>query len=333
MEWMRDLSFENPWAFLLLAILPLMAWWYIRNFRHAHHSLNVPSLKAIERVPKSFRERMIHLLPVLRLISIALIIVAIARPQSYFVKDNYNIEGIDIMLVNDISGSMLAEDLKPNRLDAAKNVAAEFINSRPNDRIGLVAFSGSAFTQCPLTADHSILSELLKQIQNGIVNDGTAIGDAVGIAVDRLRSSKASSKVIILLTDGINNSGFVDPLNAASIAKLYGIRVYTVGVGTMGKAPYPVNSVFGKTYEYVDAQLDEALLQEMSDMTGGKYFRATDNQSLTNIYKEIDQMEKTLIQVASMSNKHDLFFYPVLLALLLLALELILRYTLLKTLP
>jgi len=333
MEWMRDLSFANPWAFLLLALLPLMAWWYIRNFRRSQHSLNVPSLQAIERVPKSFRERMIHVLPVLRLISVALIIIAIARPQSYFVKDNYNIEGIDIMLVNDISGSMLAEDLRPNRLDAAKNVAAEFINSRPNDRIGLVAFSGSAFTQCPLTADHSILSELLKQIQNGIVNDGTAIGDAVGIAADRLRSSKASSKVIILLTDGINNSGFVDPLNAASIAKLYGIRVYTVGVGTMGKAPYPVNSVFGKTYDYVENQLDEALLREMSDMTGGKYFRATDNQSLINIYKEIDQMEKTLIQVARMSNKHDLFFYPVLLALLLLACEMLLRYTLLKTLP
>ncbi|MPM23267.1 hypothetical protein SDC9_69733 [bioreactor metagenome] len=334
MEWINDLSFENPWAFLLMVLIPLMIWWHIRNFRQTRHAVNVPSLRSVEKVPKTFRERLFHLLPVLRFTAIALIITAIAGPQSYSYHDDYNIEGIDIMLVNDVSGSMLAEDLKPNRLDAAKNVAEEFISQRPNDRIGLVAFSGAAFTQCPLTADHAVLRQLLSMIENGIVRDGTAIGDAVGIAVDRLRYSTAVSKVIILLTDGINNSGFVDPLNAASMAKLYGIRLYTVGVGTdKGKAPYPVKTVMGTSYDYVDVHLDETMLKEMADMTGGKYFRAVDNKSLDAIYKDIDQMEKTRIKVARMSDKHDLFFFPVFAALLLLAFELLLRYTVLRIIP
>jgi len=330
---MSDISFEYPWAFLLLAIIPLMAWWYIGNYHQMRHAINIASLKSVAKVSKNFRERMYHALPVFRMIAIALIISAIAGPQSYSYRDDYNIEGIDIMLVNDVSGSMLAEDLKPNRLDAAKKVAEDFIIERPNDRIGLVAFSGAAFTQCPLTADHAVLKQLLQQIQNGIVRDGTAIGDAVGIAVDRLRYSTAVSKVIILLTDGINNSGFVDPLNASSMAKLYGIRLYTVGVGTTGKAPYPVKTIMGTSYEYVDVRLDEPMLKEMSSMTGGKYFRAVDNNSLEAIYKEIDEMEKTRIKVARMSDKHDLFFFPVLLAIVFLAIELLLRYTIVRILP
>lgn len=333
MEWINDLSFEHPWAFLLMAFIPLMVWWYIRNFRQSRHAVYASSLKAIEKVPKTFRERMFHLLPVFRFTAIAFIVVALAGPQSYSFHDDYNIEGIDIMLVNDVSGSMLAEDLKPNRLDAAKKVAQDFIAGRPDDRIGLVAFSGAAFTQCPLTADHAVLRQLLLQIQNGIVRDGTAIGDAVGIAVDRLRYSTAVSKVVILLTDGINNSGFVDPLNAASMAKLYGIRLYTVGVGTTGQAPYPVKTIMGTSYEYVDVRLDEPMLQEMATMTGGKYFRAVDNKSLKSIYSEIDEMEKTRIKVARMSEKHDLFFYPVLAALIFLAFELLLRYTVLRIIP
>lgn len=333
MKWINDLSFAHPWAFLLMGFIPLLIWWYIKNYKNTRQAVFASSLKAIEKTPKTIRERMFHSLPAFRLIAITFIITAIAGPQSYSYHNDYNIEGIDIMLVNDVSGSMLAEDLKPNRLDAAKKVALNFIAGRPNDRIGLVAFSGTAFTQCPLTADHAVLRQLLMQIKNGIVRDGTAIGDAVGIAVDRLRYSTAVSKVIILLTDGINNSGFVDPINAASIAKLYGIRLYTVGVGTMGKAPYPFKSIMGTSYEYVEVKLDEPMLKEMAAMTGGKYFRATDNKSLESIYDEIDKMEKTRIKVARMSEKHDLFFFPTLIALILLAVEFVLRYTVLRIIP
>lgn len=333
MNWPSDISFAHPWAFLLMAVIPLMVWWYIRNINNQRHAVNVPSLQATKNVGRSLREHLFRLMPAVRMLAIAMLVVAIARPQTYSFHDNYNIEGIDIMLVNDVSGSMLAEDFKPNRLEAAKSVADQFISKRPNDRIGLVAFSGSAFTQCPLTADHSVLKKLLADIKNGIVRDGTAIGDAVGIAVDRLRYSKAESKVIILLTDGINNSGFVDPRNAASMAKQYGIRLYSVGVGSYGEAPYPVKTIMGTSYSYVEANLDEELLKEMAETTGGKYFRATDNQSLESVYQEIDQMEKTRIDVSRMSDKHDLFFYPVLLAIALLVFEMILRYSLLRIMP
>ncbi|NLL29429.1 MAG: VWA domain-containing protein [Bacteroidales bacterium] len=333
MKWINDLSFAYPWAFLLLAVVPLMIWWYVRNFNHSRHAVNMPSLKALSNVPKSLRERLYHILPALRILAIIFIIIAIARPQSYSYHDDYNIEGIDIMLVNDVSGSMLARDLKPDRLVAAKKVANDFIDKRPNDRIGLVAFSGAAFTQCPLTADHAVLKRMLLQIEYGIVRDGTAIGDAVGIAVDRLRFSTSTSKVIILLTDGVNNSGFIDPLNAASIAKLYGIRLYTIGVGSKGKAPYPVQGPLGVTYSYVDVNLDEAMLQEMANVTGGKYFRAVDNKSLEKIYEDIDKMEKTRIKVARMSNKNDVFIFPLFAALLFLGLELLLKYTVLRIKP
>ncbi|PKP03263.1 MAG: aerotolerance regulator BatA [Bacteroidetes bacterium HGW-Bacteroidetes-6] len=333
MKWPSDISFEHPWAFLLMAVIPLMVWWYIRNFSNQRHAVNLPSLQSIKNVGRSFREQLFRSMPAVRMIAIAMIIVAVARPQTYSFHDNYNIEGIDIILVNDVSGSMLAEDFKPNRLEAAKTVADQFIAKRPNDRIGLVAFSGAAFTQCPLTADHAVLKRLLADIKNGIVRDGTAIGDAVGIAVDRLRYSKAESKVIILLTDGINNSGFVDPRNAASMAKLYGIRLYAVGVGSYGEAPYPVQTLMGTSYSYVKANLDEDLLKEMAEATGGKYFRATDNESLETVYGEIDQMEKTRIDVSRMSDKHDLFFYPVFLSIALLLLEIFLRYSFLRIMP
>ncbi len=331
---MPEISFDNPFAFLLLLLLPYMIWWYYEKVGHKRHTITFPALKALNHIPVSFRETLYHALPVLRFLTLSLMIVAIARPQTYSFHEDYSIEGIDIMLVNDISGSMLAEDLKPNRLEAAKEVAASFISGRPNDRIGLVAFAGSAFTQCPLTADHSVLLSLLKQIRSGIVIDGTAIGDGVSIAVDRLKESTAVSKVVILLTDGVNNSGYVDPVMSAKIAAVYGIRIYVIGVGTRGRAPYPVVTPNGTTaYDYVESNIDEPLMQEMASNTGGKYFRATDNESLAKIYSEIDEMEKTRIQVARMSNKQDLFHYPILFALLFLGLEIFIRYTILKLLP
>lgn len=331
---MPDISFAHPYAFLLLLILPVMIYWYYERIGHKRHSITFPALKALNHIPTTFRETLWNALPVLRFLILGLIIFAIARPQTYSFHENYSIEGIDIMLVNDISGSMLAEDLKPNRLESAKAVAEDFINGRPNDRIGLVAFAGSAFTQCPLTADHSVLKKLLLQIRSGIVNDGTAIGDGVSIAVDRLKESTAVSKVIILLTDGVNNSGYIDPIMSANIASVYGIRIYVIGVGTKGRAPYPVqNAMGGTSYDYLESHIDEPLMQEMADKTGGKYFRAVDNESLVKIYKEIDEMEKTRIQVARMSDMQDLFHYPVFFALLLLAIDIFVRYTFLKLLP
>lgn len=333
MKWISDISFVHPWAFLLLLLVAALMLRHFRTSGRQAQGLNVPSLHGIKNVRKSFRERLFSWLPWMQWITMVLIIIAVARPQSQHVKSSYSIDGIDIMLVNDVSGTMLAEDLKPNRLEAAKSVAATFIDGRPQDRIGLVAFSGVAFTQCPLTADHSALKMLLMQIKNGIVRDGTAIGDAVGTAVDRLRSSKAVSKVIILLTDGINNSGFIDPMDAASMASLYGIRLYTVGVGSRGEAPFPVQGILGTQYTYEEANIDEPLLQKMAETTGGRYFRATDNASLEAVYKDIDAMEKTRIDVARMTDKKDVFFWPVLAAALLLAFSLLLKLTILRTLP
>lgn len=330
---MPEVSFHNPFAFLLFLLLPFMIWWYYEKIGHKRHTITFPALKALNHIPVTFRETLWNALPVLRFLILGLIILAIARPQTYSFHEDYSIEGIDIMLVNDISGSMLAEDLEPNRLEAAKAVAENFINGRPNDRIGLVAFAGSAFTQCPLTADHSVLRMLLSQIKSGMVDDGTAIGDGVSIAVDRLKESTAVSKVIILLTDGVNNSGYVDPIMSANIAAVYGIRIYVVGVGTRGRAPYPVLKNGRTSYDYMESHIDEPLMQEMAAKTGGKYFRAVDNVELKEIYAEIDNMEKTRMKVAHLSNMQDLWHYPVLFALLLLGLELFIRYTFLKLLP
>lgn len=329
-----NISFAYPWAFLLLLFVPLLLWWHYSYSLKKRHSINFPSLKALDHLPISGKERIWKSLPIIRSLVIVFVVIAIARPQSSDFHEDYSIEGVDIVLANDISGSMLAEDLTPNRLEAAKEVAAQFIDSRPNDRIGLVAFSGSAFTQCPLTADHAVLKSLLKNLRSGIVQDGTAIGDGVSIAVDRLKDSKAVSKIVILLTDGINNSGYIDPLMSASIANTYGVRVYAIGVGTLDKkARYPIQTPFGKQYEYVEVKLDEALMQEMAENTGGRYFRASDNKSLEQVYKEIDKLEKTRFNVAKMSNMQDLFAYPLFVALFLLLIEIVFKYFILKVLP
>jgi Ca-activated chloride channel family protein len=248
-------------------------------------------------------------------------------------RQDISVEGIDIMLATDISSTMLAEDLRPNRLEAAKEVAVEFISSRPDDRIGLVVFSGESFTQCPLTSNHAMLINLYKDISFGMIDDGTAIGDGLATAVNRLKESKAKSKVIILLTDGINNMGSIDPQSAAEIAELYGIRIYTIGVGTMGTALVPVRTQFGMQYQRMEVQIDEELLRKISALTNGKYFRATNKQKLLDVYKEIDRLEKSKIDVTEFSRKKEDFLPFVILALVLLTIEFVLRFVVLKLVP
>ena len=242
-----------------------------------------------------------------RMVALALFILALARPQSVSSRQNISTEGIDIVLEIDLSGSMVAEDFNPNRIEAAKQVASDFIDGRSNDRIGLVVFSAQSFTQCPLTTDYPVLKSLLKEVKNGMIEDGTAIGLAIANGVNRMKDSKAKSKVMILLTDGVNNRGEIDPITAARIAATYGVRIYTVGVGAQGEAPYPVQTPFGIRRQMIPVDLDEKALTQIADMTGGKYFRATDNRTLKNIYKEIDKLERTKIDVTAYKRYSELY--------------------------
>jgi Ca-activated chloride channel homolog len=329
----EHIDFARPELLYFLLIIPLMIAWYIYKYSRSQPTLQVSSLDPFLRQPGSWRLWLVHLMFVFRIFAIALIILAIARPQSSLRRQDVTVEGIDIIIAFDISGSMLAEDFKPNRIEAAKDLAIEFIQNRPNDRLGLVVFAGESFTQCPLTTDQPVLVNLFRDVKSGMIQDGTAIGDGLAIAVDRLRSSKAVSKVVILLTDGVNNMGSVDPLTAAEMAMLYGIRVYSVGVGSMGMAPFPVQTPFGKRHQMVEVKIDEDLLREVSGMTDGKYFRATSNEKLKEIYEEIDQLERTKIDVTEYKRKVDEFKPLALLALLLLLMEVFLRYTVFRTLP
>jgi Ca-activated chloride channel homolog len=270
---------------------------------------------------------------VLRMLAITLLIIALARPQSSKSRKDISVEGIDIVMAMDISGSMMAMDFRPNRLEASKNVAMEFIDGRPNDRIGLVIFSGEAFTQCPLTTDHTVLKNLFTDIKSGMIEDGTALGDGLATAVNRLRESKAISKVIILLTDGVNNMGSIDPLSAAEIAKLYGIRIYTIGVGTTGVAPIAVPTMFGTQIMNMEVKIDEALLRQMAKNTDGQYFRATNNTKLRQVYQEIDKLEKSKIDVTEFHKKREEFLPFALIVIVLLAMEVILRYTWFRNTP
>ncbi len=283
----------------------------------------------------TLRERLIHLPFALRFFSVALLLIALARPQSFTSGENISTEGIDIVMMLDISGSMLAEDFKPkNRLEAAKVVAADFVKGRVNDRIGLVVFAAQSFTQCPLTLDYGIVLRFLKEIKIGMIEDGTAIGMAIGNCVNRLKDSKAKSKVVILLTDGRNNRGELDPITAAKVAKTFNVRIYTIGAGKRGEALYPVDDpLFGKRYVRVPVQIDEDLLKKVADITGGKYFRATDRTSLEKIYAEIGEMEKTKIEVTEYTRYSELFLPYALAALLLLLLEIILANTKFRKIP
>ncbi len=330
---MHNLEFANPRYFLLLLLIPAAIGWYWYRLRHLQAKLQISTFEALSSIRPGWRVRFRHLLFGLRVAALTFIIIALARPQTSMSSQNISVEGIDIVLATDISGSMLAEDFRPNRLEAAKDVATKFIKSRPNDRIGLVVFSGESFTQCPLTTDHAVLINLYNEIKSGMVDDGTALGDGLATAVNRLKESKAISKVIILLTDGINNMGAIDPVSAADIAALYGIRIYTIGVGTIGTAPYPFQTAFGIQYQNVEVQIDEALLQKISTMTNGKYFRAVNKQKLENIYKEIDKLEKSKIDVTEFKRKKEEFFPFLLIAMVLLGLEVLLRQTVFRTIP
>ena len=326
--------FANPtYLYLLLLLIPLIGW-YIYKLSKSQASLQVSSSEVFELPEaKSWKVYLRHLPFVFRIVAVALLIVVLARPQSTNSWQNSSTEGIDIMLAMDISTSMLAEDLKPNRLEASKDVASSFINGRQNDNIGLVVFAAESFTQCPLTIDHTVLLNLFKDVQPGVIQDGTAIGLGLANAVSRIKDSQAKSKVIILLTDGVNNTGEIAPVTAAGIAKTFGVRVYTIGVGTQGEAPYPIPTAFGVQYQNIPVEIDEAVLKQIAATTGGQYFRATDNASLKEIYSEIDKMEKTKISVQEFSKKQEEYKNWAILIFVLLLLELFLRNTVLKSIP
>lgn len=329
-----EVSFAYPWLFLLLLIVPLMVLWYVFRGRRNKPELQVSSLEGFRNRKKSVVVRLMHLLFVFRCLAVAFIITALARPQTRLSWQDMSTEGIDIMLSMDLSASMLAKDFKPNRLESAKSVAVEFIEKRPSDRIGLVVFSGEAYTQCPLTIDHSILKTLLSTVEPNFLPDGTAIGLGLATAVNRLRESKAKSKVIILITDGENNVGSISPLTAAEIAQQYGIRVYTIGVGSRGMAYSPISKLNNEfIFGYVEVRIDEALLQKIAEMTNGKYFRATTHEGLKEIYRQIDELERTKFDVTEFRGKKEEFWPLALAAAIFLFGEWLLRNTLMRSIP
>jgi Ca-activated chloride channel homolog len=324
------IEFAHPGFSWLLLIVPLTVAWYIWRQQILQGSLSISAVKGFSIPTKSVIPRLRHSGIVLRSLALVALIIALARPQSSLSWQNTTTEGIDIIIASDISGSMLAEDFQPNRLEAGKNIAIDFIKNRPDDRIGLVIFSGESFTQCPLTIDHDVLINLFKDVKNGMIDDGTAIGMGLATAVNRLKESDAKSKVVILLTDGSNNMGSIPPVTAAEIAKQFNVRVYTVGIGTHGYAPYPVQTPAGIQYQRIPVDVDEGTLSKIANITGGKYFRATDNETLKNIYDQIDKLEKAKIDVTQYHKKTEMFLPFALIALLFLSLEFILKNTLLK---
>jgi Ca-activated chloride channel family protein len=330
MNLFSGIEFANKGFFWLLAIIPLMIGWYIWRNSKLQGSLRMSAVKGFSSIKKRKYSTLRHYGIVLRVLAFTALIIALAKPQSAFSWQNTVTEGIDIVIATDISGSMLAEDLKPNRLEAGKNIAIDFIKDRPEDRIGLVIFSGESFTQCPLTIDHDVLINLFSEINNGMIEDGTAIGMGLATAVNRLKDSEAKSKVVILLTDGSNTTGSIPPLTAAEIAKQMKVRVYTVGVGTKGYAPYPVKTPFGVQYQQVPVTIDEEVLKDIAKLTGGQYFRATNNATLKKIYQQIDQLEKAKIAVTQYHKKTERFLPFVLLAMVLLLLEFLGRNTIFR---
>ncbi|HBT84942.1 MAG: VWA domain-containing protein [Fermentimonas sp.] len=325
--------FLHPeYLWLLLLLIPLIVW-YIVRLSKMQASFKLASTNAFKGLRPSLKVYMRHLPFLLRVISIALIIVVIARPQSVNSWEETESQGIDIVLALDVSGSMLSQDLQPDRLQAAKKVAAEFVTDRKNDNIGLVVFAGESFTQCPLTTDHSVLLNLLNEIEFGLIEDGTAIGLGLATSVNRLKESESESRVVILLTDGTNNRGQIAPLTAADMARSYGIRVYTVGVGTTGMAPTPVQTPFGVRMQNLPVEIDEKTLTEIAAMTGGQYFRAQDTEGLRQVYEEIDEMEKYLISVQNVTQRQEMFLPFALVAMALILIELLLRRTWLRVIP
>ena len=328
------MNFASPYYLWLFAALPLLIAWYVWQQRRGGAAIRISSIDSALRPPRTLRYWLQHLPFALRIAALGLLIVALARPQGLEEHARTNTEGIDIVLAIDVSGSMLARDFKPDRITAAKEVASDFIADRPGDRLGLVVFAGEAFTQSPLTTDQGTLQTLLGRIRSGLIEDGTAIGNGLATAINRLRESEAKSKVIILLTDGVNNRGEIAPLTAAEIARAQGIRVYTIGVGTQGMAPYPAVDMFGQmTFVQQQVEIDEKTLGEIADLTGGRYFRATDKAKLKAIYEEINQLEKSKIEVFEHITYHELYLDWLLAALLLLVAEFLLTHLVLKRIP
>ena len=329
------MEFKNPIFFiLLLALIPYILW-YVLKYKRSLPSLKVPETVKYRMAPKSFRLYLFHVPFLLRLVLFTLVVCILARPQSKHTWSDTDVEGIDIMLAVDVSTSMLAQDFKPNRVEALKAIAQQFIERRPNDNMGLTIFAGEAYTQCPLTTDHAVLMNLYSSVDcnmaaRGIIDDGTAIGDGIMNAILRLKDSQAKSKVIILLTDGVNNSGNISPTTAAEIAQKYGIRIYTIGIGTTGMAPYPLPT--GSTV-MLPVEIDEPTMNRISKETGGRYFRAQKNADLSAVYADIDKMERTKFNVKEFSKRNELFEPYALAAFIVLLLEILLRYIVLKRLP
>jgi Ca-activated chloride channel family protein len=329
---MADWEFAHIEFLYALAIIPFLVFWYVWKYWNRQTVMTYSTAGFIGQY-SSIKSWFTHAPFVLRILALSAIIIGLARPQSSSSWQDIKTEGIDIVLAVDISSSMLARDFEPNRLEAAKEVAIEFIKSRPNDRIGLVIYSGESFTQCPLTTDHDKLINLFQDIKNGMITDGTAIGMGLANAVNRLKESDAKSKVVVLLTDGENTAGSIPPITAAEIAATFGVKVYTIGVGTIGQAPMPVPDMFGRIrIQMMEVNIDEESLQEIADLTGGTYFRATDNDKLANIYTEIDTMEKTIIEETQYEKKYEQFLPLALIAMGLLLFELMIRKFYLKSL-
>ncbi len=328
----NNITFDSPEYFWLLALVPLMLGWYVWKLNLLKPRAVTSTLQFMKTEGSLIKIYLRHSPVALRSLGLVALVIALARPQSTLDFEDVTTEGIDIVIALDISSSMLAEDLKPNRLEAAKNIASEFVANRDNDRIGLVVYSGESFTQCPLTTDHDVLKNLFMDIRNGMIEDGTAIGNGLAMAVNRLKDSKAKSKVAILLTDGFNTAGSIPPLTAAEIAREFNVRVYTIGVGTSGKAPYPFKTRFGTTqYQDMEVQIDEPTLKGIAETTGGTYFRATDNKRLEEIYQEIDALEKSKIEVTRYRKKSEKYFPWAVLAFLLLVMEFALKNTVYKS--
>lgn len=328
------MHFASPYYLWLLTLLVPMIGYYVWRTLQGGASIQISSVAGVVRAPRTVRYYLRHLPFALRAAAFALLVVALARPQDVEQNVRTNTEGIDIMLAIDVSGSMLARDFRPDRITAAKEVAGRFIADRYGDRLGLVVFAGEAFTQSPLTTDQSTLQTMLSRIRSGIIEDGTAIGNGLATAINRLRESDAKSKVIILLTDGVNNRGEIAPLMAADIAADMGIKVYTIGVGTRGKAPYPVVDMFGNmSFQPMDVEIDEKTLEGIAERTGGRYFRATDNDKLQSIYDEINQLEKSKVEVTDYTVYHERFLALLLAALGVLLLEFVFSNIILKRIP
>lgn len=328
-------EFQHAFFFWGLLLIPVLSIWFVWKSGNIHAEIRISSLGNFKGIKRNWRVFFKSSWFFFRALAIAGLIIILARPQSKSSWQNINAEGIDIVISFDVSASMLAKDFKPNRLESAKKVAQNFINQRPEDRIGLVIYEGEAFTQCPLTSDHRVLSQLLSEIRSGWVEGGTAVGLGLATAVNRLRESDSKSKVVILLTDGVNNAGNIPPLTAAEIAKQYGIRVYTIGVGTRGKAYGPVRLMGNGQYEfgYADVEIDEVGLRQIANLTGGKYFRATNQEGLESIYREIDKLEKTRLQVTEFSRKKEEYFWFAIGVLVCILLEFITKHTIFKTIP